>query len=88
MEMLEGYKVIHKFIVKFKYNKRVKCHLSTEDQTAKLCDGLETVTKFSYLSNRLNAGGGCTVTIISKTILGWVKLGKFKEMLHRKRFHL
>jgi len=28
-----------------------------------LCDGVETVTEFSYLGDRLNATGECEVTI-------------------------
>ena len=34
------------------------------------CDGVETVTKFSYLGDRLNATGGCETAVTTETRIG------------------
>ena len=38
----------------------------------KLCDGVETVSKFFYLGNRLNATGGCETAVTARTRIGWM----------------
>jgi len=38
-----------------------------------LCDGVETVTEFSYQGNKLNATGRCEVAVTAKTRFGWMK---------------
>ena len=53
-----------------------------------LCDGVETVTKFSYLGNRLNATGECETAVTAKTRIGWMKFRKCSEILKGKRFSL
>ena len=37
-----------------------------------LCDGVETVSKFSYLGDRLNATGGCETAVTDRTKIGWM----------------
>jgi len=54
-----------------------------------LCDGgVETVTEFSYSGDRLNATGGCEVTVTARTTIGWMKFRKCNELLKGKRFSL
>jgi len=51
-----------------------------------LCDGVEMVTEFSHLGDRLNATGGCEVAVISRTRIGWLKFRECGELLKGKRF--
>ena len=36
----------------------------------KLCDGVETVSKFNYLGDRLNATGGCKTAVTARSRIG------------------
>ena len=53
-----------------------------------LCDGVETVSKFSYLDDRLNATGGCETSVTARTRIGWMKFRKCSEILKGRRFSL
>ena len=53
-----------------------------------LCDGVETVSKFTYLGDRLNATVRCKTAIIARTRIGWMKFRKCSEILKGKRFSL
>ena len=39
----------------------------------KLCDGVETVSKFTYPGDRLNATGGCETAVTARSRIGWMK---------------
>ena len=39
----------------------------------KQCDDVETVSEFTYLDDRVNAGGGCEVAVTAITRKGRVK---------------
>ena len=39
----------------------------------KLCDGVETVSKFTYLGDRLNATGECERAVTARSRIGWMK---------------
>ena len=54
----------------------------------KLCDGVETVSKFTYLGNRLNATGGCETAVTVRSRIGWMKFRKCSEILKGRRFSL
>ena len=54
----------------------------------KLCDGVETVSKFSYLGDRLNANNGCKTAITVRSRIGWIKFRKCSEILKSRRFSL
>ena len=41
-------------------------------QEVKLCDEVETVSDFTYLGDRVSAGGGCEAAVTARTICGWV----------------
>ena len=43
-----------------------RCH-ENEDQEEKLHDDVETVTKCSYLSYKINSRGGCKMAVTSRT---------------------
>ena len=36
----------------------------------KLCDGVKTVSKFTYLDDRLNATGGCETAVTARSRIG------------------
>ena len=46
----------------------------------KLCDEVETLRQFSYLGDRVNAGGGCETAVSVKTRCGWVKFRECCEL--------
>ena len=54
----------------------------------KLCDGVETVSKFTYLGDRLNAIGGCETAVTVKSRIGWMKFRECSEILKGRRFSL
>ena len=54
----------------------------------KLCDGVETVSKFTYLGERLNATGGCETVVTARSISGWMKFRECSEILKGRRFSL
>ena len=54
----------------------------------KLCDEVETVNRFCYLEERLNASGGCEVADTAKVRIGWVRFRKYGELLLGNRFPL
>ena len=43
------------------------------EQEEKLCDEVETVSEFTYLGDRVIAGGGCKAAATARTRCGWVK---------------
>ena len=51
-----------------------------------LCDGVETVSKFSYLGDRLNATGECETAVTARIRIGWMKFRKCSEILKAKGF--
>ena len=56
----------------------------------KLCNGtgMETVSKFTYLGNRLNATGGCETAVTAKSRIDWIKFRECIEILKGRRFLL
>ena len=54
----------------------------------KLCDGVETVSMFIYLGNRLNATGGCETAVTARSRIGWMKFRECSEILKGQRFSL
>ena len=53
-----------------------------------LCDGVETVSKFTYLGDRLNATGGCETAVIARTRIGWINCRECSEILKGRKFSL
>ena len=49
---------------------------------------METVSKFSYLGDRLNATGGCETAVTARSKIGWVKFRICSEILKGRRFSL
>ena len=54
----------------------------------KLCDGVETESKFTYLGDRLNATGGCEAAVTATSRIGWMKFREYSEILKGRRFSL
>ena len=55
------------------------------EQKEKLCDEQKTVNEFTYLGDRMSAGGGCEAAVTTRTRCGWVKYLECGELLHGKR---
>ena len=53
-----------------------------------MCNEVETVKRFCYLGDRLNASGGCEAAVTAKTRVGWKKFKEWGEILFGKRFSL
>ena len=58
------------------------------DQEEKLCDEVETVREFTYLGDKVSAGGGCEAAVTARSKCGWVKFMESGELLHSRRFPL
>ena len=57
------------------------------EQEEKLCDKVETVLEFTYLGDRVSAGGEVEAAVTARRC-GWVKLRECGELLHGRRFSL
>jgi len=57
-------------------------------EPVKLLGLCETITKFSYLSDRLNSTGGCEVAVTARARIGWMKFSECVELLKGKRLSL
>ena len=55
------------------------------EQEDKLCDEVETACEFTYLGDRVSAGGGCEA---ARTRCGWVKFRECGELVYGRRFPL
>ena len=49
---------------------------------------METVIKFTYLGDRLNATGGCETAVTATSRIGWMKFREFSKILKGTRFLL
>ena len=58
------------------------------EQEEKFCDEVETVMEFTYLGDRVSAGGGCEAAVTVRTTYGWANLRECCELLHGRRFSL
>ena len=56
----------------FVFSKCKEIKKGTVDSIDKLCDEVETVNRFCYLGDRLNASGGCEAAVIPRVRIGWV----------------
>ena len=54
----------------------------------KLFDEVETVREFTYLGDRVSAGGVCEAAVTARTICVWVKFMECGDLLYGKRFPL
>ena len=48
----------------------------------KLCIGVKKVRKFTYLRDRVSAGGGCEVAVTAKTTYGLLWFREYSELLY------
>ena len=60
----------------------------TMDSIEKLCDEVETVNRFCYLGDRLNASGGCEAAVTARVRIGWVRFRECGELLLGNRLPL
>ena len=60
----------------------------TVEQDKTLCDEAVTVNEFTYLGDRVSAGGGCEAAVTARTSYGWVKFRECSELLYGRRFPL
>ena len=55
------------------------------EQEEKLCDEVETVSEFTYLGDRVSAGGGCEAAVAARTRCRWVMLRECGKLLYGRR---
>ena len=53
-----------------------------------LCNEVETVRRYIYLSDRQSEGEGCEAVPSARKRCGWVRLRECSELLHRKNLHV
>ena len=58
------------------------------EQEETLCDELETACEFTYLGDRVRAGGGCEAAVTVRSRCGWVKFREYVELVYGRRFPL
>ena len=58
------------------------------DSIEKLCDEVETVNRFCYFGDRLNASDGCKAAVSARVRIGWERFRKCGELLLGNRFPL
>ena len=58
------------------------------EQKENLCDEVETVREFTYLGDRVSAGGGCEADVTARTTCWWAKPKECGELLPNRRFSL
>ena len=61
---------------------------ATMNSIEKLCDEVETVNRFCYLGDTLNASGGCETAVTARVRIGWVRFRECKKVLLGNRFPL
>ena len=77
---------VNKNFVRKKCRSVVKNFKGPADE--KLCDGVETASKFTYLGDRLNATGECEMVVTGTSRIGWIKFRECSEILKGRRFSL
>ena len=58
------------------------------DEEVKLCDEVEIVREFTYLVDRVSAGGGCEAAVTARRRCGWDTFREHIELLYGRRFPL
>ena len=64
------------------YSENVKGILEAVEQEVTLCDEVETVSKFTYLGDRVSACGGCETAVTDRTRCWWIKFRECGELLY------
>ena len=59
-----------------------------EEPVEVLCDEVETVKGFCYLTDRLIASGGCETVVTARVKIGWMKFRECGDLLVGRRFSL
>ena len=54
------------------------------EQEEKSCDEVKTVREFTYLGDRVSAGGGCEAAVNTRTRCRWDKFIECSELLYGK----
>ena len=56
--------------------KKCKANIGdTVEQEEKSCDEVESVREFTYLGDRVSAGGGSEASVTARTRCGWISVG-------------
>ena len=58
------------------------------EQEVKLCEEVETLCEFTYLGDRVSAGGGREAAVTVRTRCGWVQHRECGELPNGRRFPL
>ena len=81
-------RVIPKFSMNFKCRKCEGNVGEAVEQEEMLCDEVKTVRAFTYVGDRVCAGGGCQVAVTARARCGWAKFRECDELLYGRRFPL
>ena len=76
-------KVFKKFCMQ-----NMKGILEAVEQEKNLCNLVETVREYTYLGDKVSAGGGYESTVTAKIRFMWIKLRECCELLHGRRISL
>ena len=83
---------VKKVTLKFSWNFTCrKCDgniVEAVEQEETLCGEVESVMEFTYLGDRVSAGGGCEAAVNARARCGWVKYRECGELLYGRRFPL
>ena len=60
----------------------------TMNSIEKLYNEVETINRFCYLGDRINASGGCEAAVTARVRIGWVRFRECGELLLGNRFPL
>ena len=80
--------VTPKFYENFACGKREGHIGEVVEQEVELCDGVETVREFTYLGDRVGAGGGCEAAVTVRSRCWLVKCRECGEVLYGRSFPL
>ena len=58
------------------------------EQEVKSCYEVDTVREFTYLGDRMSAGGGCEAAVAARTRCGWFMFRECCELLYGRWFPL
>ena len=68
------------------HSENVKGILEAVEHGEKLCDDVAAVREFTFLGDRVNAGGGYKAAVTARTRCGWIKFRECSKLLYGRDF--
>ena len=79
--MVNGSRVTPKFSINFACQRCEGNIGEAVEQEETLCDEVEAVREFTYVDDRMSAGGGCEAAVAARTRCWWVKFNLLIKLL-------